>query len=255
MITCALIYGFDSPEHDVSVMTALEIIRNAPSIGVRLKPIYARDGHFYGGDELTEVAAYTPFDRTAHREVLISCGKLWQIKRGKAKIECDLDVALIAAHGGEGENGGTTPSASYTSTVLAETNKTTQVKLTADSNTKLDKAVAAAAANYTFTNPGANFAIIPGTWNQVVIASDIMEGAEDYTASPDDWNFTPSTTNVDTLAGTWWTMGYVSRAMTDDYITEQVADVLDSLAEQMVDDDKVVEGATWDYTVSVAKST
>ncbi len=105
MITCALIYGFDSPEHDVSVMTALEIIRNAPSIGVRLKPIYARDGHFYGGDELTEVAAYTPFDRTAHREVLISGGKLWQIKRGKAKIECDLDVALIAAHGGEGENG------------------------------------------------------------------------------------------------------------------------------------------------------
>ncbi|HIU60995.1 MAG TPA: hypothetical protein IAB05_06350, partial [Candidatus Stercoripulliclostridium merdigallinarum] len=62
MIICALIYGFDSPEHDVSVMTALEIIRNAPSIGVRLKPIYARDGHFYGGDELTEVAAYTPFD-------------------------------------------------------------------------------------------------------------------------------------------------------------------------------------------------
>ena len=105
MITCALIYGFDSPEHDVSVMTALEIIRNAPSIGVRLKPIYARDGHFYGGDELTEVAAYTPFDPTAHREVLISGGKLWQIKRGKAKIECDLDVALIAAHGGEGENG------------------------------------------------------------------------------------------------------------------------------------------------------
>ena len=157
-------------------------------------------------------------------------------------------------NGGEGENGGTTPSASYTSTVLAETNKTTQVKLTADSNTKLDKAVAAAAANYTFTNPGANFAIIPDTWNQVAIASDIMEGAEDYTANPVAWNFTPSAANVDTLAGTWWTMGYVSRAMTDDYITEQVADVLDTLAEQMVDDDKVVEGATWDYTVSVAKA-
>ena len=42
--------------------------------------------------------------------------------------------------------------------------------------------------------------------------------------------------------------------MTDKYITEQVANILDELAEQMVDGDKVVKGATWDYTVSVAKA-
>ena len=160
-------------------------------------------------------------------------------------------------NGNNGNNGGEpTPSASYTSTVLAETNDSTKAVLSASSNTKLDRAVAAAAANYTIDNANAHktLQIIPGDWNQVDIAESIMEGAENYTADYTNWNFAPSAANEETLAGTWWTMGYVSRAMTDEYITEQVADILDDLAEQMVDGDKVVEDATWDYTVSVAKA-
>ena len=35
MINCLLFYGLDSPEHDVSVVTATEIMRNAPSRGIR----------------------------------------------------------------------------------------------------------------------------------------------------------------------------------------------------------------------------
>ena len=105
MINCALVYGFDSPEHDVSVMTALEIMRNAPSKGIRLKPVYARDGRFFGGDELSEIKAYTPFEAGKHPEVFVQSGRLWRVKRGKARAECELDCALIAAHGGAGENG------------------------------------------------------------------------------------------------------------------------------------------------------
>ena len=105
MITCALIFGFDSPEHDVSVMTALEIMKNAPSKGVRIKPVYARDGRFYGGSELCEIGAYTPFESFRHEEVFLAGGRLWRVKRGKAKCECFVDAALIAAHGGVGENG------------------------------------------------------------------------------------------------------------------------------------------------------
>ena len=160
-------------------------------------------------------------------------------------------------NGNNGNNGGEpTPSASYTSTVLAETNDSTKAVLSASSNTKLDRAVAAAAANYTISAAGATKILtqMPQDWNQVTTAKNIMEGAEDYTADYNSWNFAPDSKNEDTLAGTWWTMGYVSRAMTDKYITEQVADILDKLAEQMVDGDKVVEGATWDYTVSVAKA-
>ena len=162
-------------------------------------------------------------------------------------------------NGNNGNNGGEpTPSASYTSTVLAETNDSTKAVLSASSNTKLDRAVAAAAANYTIDNASAHktLQIIPDGWNQVTIAKSIMVGAKAYQDADDVevWNFAPNDTNEDILAGTWWTMGYVSRAMTDKYITEQVANILDELAEQMVDGDKVVEGATWDYTVSVAKA-
>ena len=159
-------------------------------------------------------------------------------------------------NGNNGNNGGEpTPSASYTSTVLAETNDSTKAVLSASSNTKLDRAVAAA-ANYTISTAGTTRILtqMPQDWNQVITAKSIMEGAENYTADYTDWNFTPNDKNEDTLAGTWWTMGYVSRAMTDKYITEQVANILDELAEQMVDGDKVVKGATWDYTVSVAKA-
>ena len=162
-------------------------------------------------------------------------------------------------NGNNGSNGGEpTPSASYTSTVLAETNDSTKAVLSASSNTKLDRAVAAAAANYTINsaNNHKTLQLIPDDWNQVDIAESIMEGAKPYQDAVDvaAWNFTPNDNNKDILAGTWWTMGYVSRAMTDEYITEQVADFLDELAEEMVDGDKVVKGATWDYTVSVAKA-
>ena len=158
--------------------------------------------------------------------------------------------------GNNGNNGGEpTPSASYTSTVLAETNDSTKAVLSASSNTKLDRAVAAAAANYTISNANTHktLQIIPDSWNQVDIAKSIMEGAKSYqnANSVKDWNFDPTTGKPE---GTWWTMAYVSRAMTDEYITEQVADALDYWANQMVDGDEVVNGATWDYTVSVAKA-
>ena len=158
--------------------------------------------------------------------------------------------------GNNGNNGGEpTPSASYTSTVLAETNDSTKAVLSASSNTKLDRAVAAAAANYTISGADAQktLKIIPDNWNQVDIAENIMEGAKSYQGANavSGWNFDPNSAEPE---GTWWTMAYVSRAMTDEYITEQVADALDHWADQMVDGDEVVKDATWDYTVSVAKA-
>ena len=159
-------------------------------------------------------------------------------------------------NGNNGNNGGEpTPSASYTSTVLAETNDSTKAVLSASSNTKLDRAVAAAAANYTISsaNTQKTLQIIPDSWNQVDIAESIMEGAKSYQGANavKSWNFDPTNAAPE---GTWWTMAYVSRAMTDEYITEQVADALDYWANQMVDGDEVVKDATWDYTVSVAKA-
>ena len=176
-----------------------------------------------------------------------------------------MAVSMLTACGGNtdgngnnnGSNGGeTTPSVNYTSTVLAETNKSTQAKLSASSNTKLDKTVETVAKNFTISADAKTFAIMPANWNQVVAAEEIMTGNDvNYSADAFNWDFSTSEVNSTT---TYYTLGYVNRAMTDEYITEQVAKFLDSLAENMVDDEKVVQvsgnDCTFDYTVSVAKA-
>ena len=105
MINCVLIYGFDSPEHDVSVVTATEIMKNAPSRGIRLYPVYVRGGAWYTGAALSDLRSYSPFEPSAHRAVKIAGRTLYIEKRGKLKAFAPIDCALIAAHGGFGENG------------------------------------------------------------------------------------------------------------------------------------------------------
>lgn len=105
MINCLLFYGLDSPEHDVSVVTATEIMRNAPSRGIRLIPVYGKHGRWFTGEELAEITSYAPFDEKRFAEVVVSGKTLYKLKRGKAKAWIKADCALIACHGGAGENG------------------------------------------------------------------------------------------------------------------------------------------------------
>ena len=166
------------------------------------------------------------------------------------------DSGNNGGNGNNGNNGGEpTPSASYTSTVLAETNKSTQAKLSASSNTKLDKAVGVVAENFTISKAPLNTVNVMGKdWKQVTAVEDIMYGAEyspNALNATGGWDFSPEKVGK---SKTYYTLAYASRAMTDDYITELVADFLDLQAEKMVDDEKVVEGYTWDYTVSVSKA-
>ena len=157
--------------------------------------------------------------------------------------------------GNSGENGNgeeVTPSANYTATVLEETSDVTQAKLSASSSTKLDKAVAFAANNYTIASTAVsqNLTMIPNGWNQVAAVKNIMLGASYANSDMDNWQFDPDNYKENT----YWIMYHVSRAMTDEYITEQIADKLDDWAADMVNDDEIVNNATWDYTVSVAKA-
>lgn len=105
MINCLLFYGLDSPEHDVSVVTATEIMKNAPSRGIRLIPVYGRNGRWFSGEGLADITAYSPFDEKRFAEVAVSGKTLYKLKRGKAKAWINADCALIACHGGIGENG------------------------------------------------------------------------------------------------------------------------------------------------------
>jgi D-alanine-D-alanine ligase len=65
-LTLAVIYGSRTCEHDVSVVSALQCMEAAERGGYRVVPVYiARDGKWYTGDTLRDVALYAHFDPSA----------------------------------------------------------------------------------------------------------------------------------------------------------------------------------------------
>ena len=133
--------------------------------------------------------------------------------------------------------------------------------MSASTNDKLDRAVSTVAENFSMNTGWIDSTVgLKGmsesgnTYATILSAvKKIMNGAkyDELNIATAQWNFDPTSLKDD---GTWYTMAYVSRAMSDEYITELVADQLNAWAENMVDDEKIVNNANWDYTVSVAKA-
>ena len=161
------------------------------------------------------------------------------------------------------DNGGASSNttSSFTNAVLAETLDVTQLRLTANTNNKLREAVEWTAKNNV---PNSNFAsedVTPLGANDpyVVDATTVMNGAYQYTdfsANQNAWSFSPASLIGGAMANsdseTFWSLGAVKRTVTDELIAKQVAGILDTLAEDMVEDGQEANGCTWDYSVSVA---
>jgi D-alanine-D-alanine ligase len=113
-----LVFGGVSPEHEVSVITALQMAAAMDRTRYRPVPLYiAKDGAWYSGDPLLEL------DRYKNLEDLLAAATpvaLVPAKGGGAAVQSTvapgflrkpapaerLDVLFLALHGGEGENGG-----------------------------------------------------------------------------------------------------------------------------------------------------
>ena len=100
----ALIFGGRSVEHDVSVITAMQILANIDKKKYVIEPIYMRDGEFYA-ENLDTLEAVRDFDICKHKKVVLLAGEFFAIKKSTIKKCLKPDVAVIACHGGEGENG------------------------------------------------------------------------------------------------------------------------------------------------------
>lgn len=182
-----------------------------------------------------------------------------------------MAVSMLAGcSGNTTDNGGassgdTTPSSNYTETVLAETKAATRLVLSANDSKTLNDAVAYAARNVRVAD-GSNYgtalkacSATAGSIGSgfVTAAKNIMPGTAEYTdfsVNGTKWSFAPSDLKDVGNSKTYWTMAVVSRAVSDEYITEELAKQLDAIAVDMVEDGEVAENATWDYTVSIAKA-
>ncbi|MCL2631054.1 MAG: ATP-grasp domain-containing protein [Firmicutes bacterium] len=100
-----VIFGGDSSEHDISVITGVHTLNAMPAKGYRAIPLYLRDGVFYTGGALFDINAYIDFSEKSVSRAVLNGKELFVFKRNKLKKSLDIDGALLATHGGAGENG------------------------------------------------------------------------------------------------------------------------------------------------------
>jgi len=100
----AVVFGGPSPEHDISVLTGLQAARLLTDAGRQIEAIYwSKTGKWYQVDPGLEAADFADGVPAKARELhfVAEPGAGWQIKRKPLGV----DVALLALHGGPGEDG------------------------------------------------------------------------------------------------------------------------------------------------------
>ena len=101
MTTAAVLFGGPSDEHDISILTGLQVARALPGDPVAL--YWSKAGEWYRVEADAEAADFVEGVPRKAREVgfLASPGGGFVLKRKPIP----LDVAVIACHGGPGEDG------------------------------------------------------------------------------------------------------------------------------------------------------
>lgn len=100
----AVIFGGRSLEHDVSIISAMQVLSNIDKNKYIVEPIYMRDGDFFASD-VDRLEAFGEFDSAKHKKLILYSGEFFALKKNRIKKFFRPDVALVVCHGGEGENG------------------------------------------------------------------------------------------------------------------------------------------------------
>lgn len=116
-LNVGVMFGGRSVEHEVSVVTGLQVIENIDRSKYDVTPIYiSRDGDWYTGEELLDIKNYKDTEgllRKARKVFLPPCPSInglyfYPFKTGLFKKEAEtirIDVVFPALHGMHGEDG------------------------------------------------------------------------------------------------------------------------------------------------------
>ncbi len=105
----AVTFGGRTVEHDISIITAMQLMHAADKSKYNIVPLYIdRDGKWYTGDKLLNMAVFSDFNPNVKgvKRVFLSCAAdamLYEYK--KQKPVCRIDVVIPAMHGMHGEDG------------------------------------------------------------------------------------------------------------------------------------------------------
>ena len=103
----AVIFGGPSPEHDVSILTGLQAVRELTSQGTVLAIYWTKRGEFVEVDPCLEASAFvngTP-SGASPLELRMGIGFVAVGKRRSKEQTLDINAAILCTHGGPGEDG------------------------------------------------------------------------------------------------------------------------------------------------------
>ena len=103
-----IVYGGESAEHDISIITALTIYKKYRLKNKQIKLLYqSRDGRWFIGDELTNFKSYKNFNHSKFEEVVFISGssELYLKKKQRLVPIFKIEFVVNCFHGGAGENG------------------------------------------------------------------------------------------------------------------------------------------------------
>ncbi len=118
-IQLGVFFGSRSCEHEVSIISAVQLMRAADRQTYDVIPVYiSKKGEWFTGDALFDIAAYTPFDENrkdivrVNLDVTAGSGALTRVEHGKGLFGKDkevivarLDCVIPVFHGMHGEDG------------------------------------------------------------------------------------------------------------------------------------------------------
>ena len=105
-LNIAILYGHLSPEHDISILTAVQVMKAIDTNKYNVIPIYiTKDNKYITGKKLNEISNYP--NNISGREVTILPNSNYLYKKSNLGLRkyIRIDVALLCFHGNYGENG------------------------------------------------------------------------------------------------------------------------------------------------------
>lgn len=106
MENIAVFYGGKSVEHEVSIITAIQIMQNIDENKFKIHPVYIdKSGKWWTLKEFLDKTKYINIQKAKKNRVKANFGEPYIIIDGIINKKIKIDVALICCHGTNGEDG------------------------------------------------------------------------------------------------------------------------------------------------------
>lgn len=103
----AIFFGGQSTEHDISILSALQVINAINKQKYNIFPIYiSKSGKWFYSENFTSIESLKNFDEKKHKEVFVKPADCFlYYSKGFFRKVTSIDCALVVMHGKNGEDG------------------------------------------------------------------------------------------------------------------------------------------------------